>query len=232
MKKISMILISLVLVIGMTVPAFAADLNKVISVSGEGSVVVEPDQATINIGVETENAESTIAQENNAEKMMKIMKVLEKENISTNDIKTINYSIYPLTKYNEKTRESELYAYRVNNTLEITIKDIKQVGEIIDAVSSAGANKVNQINFTTSRSEELYLEALSMAIKNGQKKANQIGKAIGTTINQPSKIIENLGGYTPYRAYDNMMLKSESASTPISQGQIEIKASVNLEYNY
>lgn len=232
MKKIIMGLISLVLIVGMTVPAFATDVSRHISVSGEGIVVVQPDQASINIGVETEGKDSEVAQKQNAEKMTKVMDALINQKISKEDIQTVNYSIYPLNKYNEKTRESELYGYRVVNTLQIKIKNIENVGKVIDVVSKAGANKINQINFTTSRSEELYLEALSKAILNGQKKAMKMAETVGVTINKPSKIIENSGGYTPYRSYDNMMMKAESLETPISQGQIEIKASIDLEYNY
>jgi hypothetical protein len=43
-----------------------------VSVSGSASISVKPDTGIISVGVETENADASIAQEENKEKMNKV----------------------------------------------------------------------------------------------------------------------------------------------------------------
>lgn len=233
MKKIASVLLIMVMILGSVMPAMAAEKTNFIAVSGQGSVWAEPDQASVEIGVKTENKETKVAQQENNKKMSEVMKALKANGLEDKDIKTIEYSIYPLTKYNEKTRESELYAYRVVNRVRIDMKDIDKVGSVVDEATKAGANQVGQITFTTSKSEELYLQALAKAIENGKQKANSMAKASGVTISAPSSIVESASYSTPYKAYENTMLRSaDSTATSISEGQIEIQANVNMNFDF
>ncbi|MCT4661657.1 MAG: SIMPL domain-containing protein [Tissierellales bacterium] len=233
MKKIASVLLIMVMMLGSVMPAMAAENTNFIAVSGQGSVWAEPDQASIEIGVKTENKDTKIAQEENAKKMASVMKSIKANGLEDKDIQTIEYSIYPLTKYNEKTRESELYAYRVVNRVKVDVDDIDKVGKIIDDATKAGSNQIGQVNFTTSKSEELYLQALAKAISSAKMKASAMSKAAGVVITTPSSIVESASYVAPYRGYENMMLKSaDAASTSISQGQIEIRANVSMNFNY
>lgn len=208
--------------------------QKTISVSSEGTVKVKPDMAYINVGIQTENKSSKVAQQENTTKMNKVMQVLKELKIADLDIKTSQYTIYPIETYSEKDKTSNITGYRVINTLEVTIRDISKVGSIIDAVTSNGANTVSNIRFTVADPDKYYLQALQNATVKGKAKADTLAKQFGIKIGLPSQINETSGGYNPPVIYSAMdSVKSEAAQvTNISSGELEIRASVGLVYTY
>jgi uncharacterized protein YggE len=208
--------------------------QKTISVSSEGSVKVKPDMAYINVGVQTENKSSKVAQQENTTEMNKVMKILKELKIANIDIKTSQFTIYPIETYSEKDKSSNITGYRVINTLEVTIRDISKVGSIIDAVTTSGANTVSNIRFTVADPDKYYLQALQNATVKGKAKADTLAKQFGIKIGSPSQINETSGGYNPPVTYSAMdSVKSEAAQvTNISSGELEIRASVGLVYTY
>lgn len=210
--------------------------QKSISVSSEGTVKVKPDMVYINVGVQTENKSSKVAQQENTTKMNKVMQVLKGLKIADVDIKTSQYTIYPMETYSEKDKVSVVTGYRVNNTLEITIRDISKVGAVIDAVTASGANTVSNIRFTVADPDKYYLQALQNATVKAKAKADTLAKQFGIKIGLPSQINETSGGSNPpimYSAMDSAKSSVEAAPmTNISSGELEIKASVGLVYTY
>ena len=207
-----------------------------ISVSSEGTVKVKPDMVYINVGVQTENKSSKVAQQENATKMNKVMQVLKDLKIADSDIKTSQYTIYPMEAYSEKDQRSYVTGYRVINTLEITIRDISKVGAAIDAVTANEANTVSNIRFTVADPDKYYLQALENATAKAKAKADILAKQFGIKIGLPSQINETSGGYNPPIMYSRMeSLKSIADAAPvtsISSGELEIRASVGLVYTY
>lgn len=210
--------------------------QKTISVSSEGTVKVKPDMAYINVGVQTENRSSKVAQQENATKMNKVMQVLKELKIADSDIKTSQYTIYPIETYSEKDQRSYVTGYRVINTLEITIRDISKVGAAIDAVTANEANTVSNIRFTVADPDKYYLQALENATIKAKAKADVLAKQFGIKIGLPSQINEAGGGYNPpiiYSSMDSIKSRAEAAPmTSISSGELEIRASVGLVYTY
>lgn len=210
--------------------------EKAISVSAEGTVKVKPDMAYINVGVQTESQSSKTAQQDNATKMNKVMQVLKDLKIAEADIKTSQYTIYPVETYSEKDKRSYITGYRVINTLEVTIRDIAKVGAVIDAVTANDANTVSNIRFTVADPDKYYLQALENATLKAKSKADVLAKQFGIKIGLPSQINETSGGYNPPILYSRMeSVKSAmdtAAATSISSGELEIRASVGLVYTY
>lgn len=207
--------------------------QKTISVNSEGTVKVKPDMVYINVGVQTENKSSKVAQQENTTKMNKVMQVLKELKIAEIDIKTSQYTIYPVETYSEKDKLSTVTGYRVNNTLEITIRDISKVGAVIDAVTANEANTVSNIRFTVADPDKYYLQALQNATVKAKAKADTLAKQFEIKIGLPSQINETSGGFNSPIIYSAMdSVKSEASKTNISSGELEIKASVGLVYTY
>jgi uncharacterized protein YggE len=210
--------------------------QKTISVSSEGTVKVRPDMVYINVGVQTENNSSKVAQQENATKMNNVMKVLKELKIADSDIQTSQYTIYPIETYFEKDQRSYVTGYRVINTLEITIRDISKVGAAIDAVTANEANTASNIRFTVADPDKYYLQALENATVKAKAKADVLAKQFGIKIGLPSQINETSGGYNPpilYSRMDSVKSMAEAApATSISAGELEIRASVGLVYTY
>lgn len=202
-----------------------------ISVNGTGVILVKPDIGIINIGIETSNKDSKISQDENTKQSTQLVEALKKAGIGEEDIKTSYYNMYRERFYNDgRQQEGD---YKVVHSFEVTVRDINKVGATIDTAAKNGANQINNVRFTMSDNEKHYLEALSAAIKNAEGKAETIAKTLGVTIGKPSKVVE--AGYSePYGKYMDVRLESaaDMSVTPIASGDLEIKAYVNVTYNY
>ncbi|NLC45347.1 MAG: SIMPL domain-containing protein [Clostridiales bacterium] len=244
----SKLLIALMLVITLSVGIFAGTLMKgeekvlattnenndknTVSASGEGVVRVTPDIAIVSLGVETNNKEMSKAQSENMEQMNEIMAELKKLGIQDEDIQTNNYSVYPEYDWNNNTQIFR--GYKVTNTVSVKVRKIDDTGKVLDAVAAKGANRVNGIQFTVEETGKLYDEALKLAVKNAEEKAKVMTAYFGINKLTPITIKERSQGYYPL--YDNgfseYAMEAQSRSTPISTGQMEIRASVDVSFEY
>ena len=202
------------------------------TLNGKASVMVEPDIAIVTLGVETQNKELKVAQEENAVKSTQVINALIKMGIAEKDIKTESYTINP--EYDYVEGKQIFRDYKVTHTFRVTIKDLQKFGEIIDAAVSGGANIVTNINFTVSNPSEDYNRALNLAVEDAIKKAKAIEEKLGIVVNKvPISITEESQSYIPV---DGKHFATFSAApaypTPIKEGQIEINATIKAIFIY
>lgn len=203
--------------------------NYQMSINGKGSVMVEPDIATVSLGVITENKELKAAQEENAVKSTQVLNSLINSGVEEKDIKTETYTINPEYDYIEG--KQVFRGYRVTHTFKVTIKNLKNIGEIIDSAVASGANTVSNINFTISNPSIYYRKALNLAIEGAVRKAESMESSLEITINRiPISIIEEGQGYTPIA--EKAVYSAPAAVTPIKEGQIEIIANIKAVFIY
>lgn len=217
-------------------PAQAAEepeQKKTLSVSGQSKVSASPDMATISLGVVTEGKDAKETQKTNAASMDKVITAIKAAGIKADDIRTVNYSMYPKYDYNKETGASKIIGYTVSNSVNVTVRDLEKAGSIIDAAADSGVNTSSNISFSLSNYEDFYNEALKKAALAAKKKADSISGALGITLKAPISINEG-GGYSPlsnYAVYD-MKEMNAGAATPIQAGSIEITANVSIVYEY
>lgn len=219
-------------------PVKAADENqptkRTINVSGQGIVNAAPDIAYISLGVVTEDKDAKVAQSTNAASMDKVVSQIKAAGIKAEDIKTVNYNIYPKYDYNKTSGESRIIGYSVNNTIKVTVRDISKTGAMIDLAAQNGINTSNGISFGLSDTEKSYNEALKKAVEAAKAKAEAMAGIYGITLKMPVNITEN-GSYAPvysYSAYEAKADMNGVATTPVESGTLEIRANVSLVYEY
>ncbi len=227
MKKVLLTLLAMVF---LSVGAFAAG----ITVSGTAERMVQPDLAYIELGVETrgDTAQSAVAQ--NAEIMSRVMQQLQAACIAKEDLATSAFSLSPQYRY-PKDEAPVLTGYLASNLLRITLRgeDLGRIGEVIDITTEAGVNKVQNIIFTVEKSQELELELLAEAVKNGKKKAQIMAQAADVKLGKLLDLSNSYASVLPLRmnVREDFAVMKAAASTPIQPGEIKISAQVNLQYD-
>lgn len=241
-EKRSLFMIALV-ILAMTCTGFAAAASidttndKVIQASGTGNVIGTPDRAQVTFSIETENADVKIAQQDNAQRMTKVIDALVAIGIPRDALKTTGYNIYPV--YEDSTKsilDQKVRTYRVTNTLTVTLHDVSKTGDVIDVAVANGINQASSIQFLLSdeQSQVLRTDALKNAVARARADADTVAAAMGTNITgvQSSDIS---GGYSPvlfenyqYQA-GNALMKS-AAPTPIQPGDVTVSAQVSITY--
>lgn len=203
--------------------------NGKMILNGTGIIRVQPDIATVILGVVTESMELRNAQQENAEKIQRIIDTLVRMGIAERDIETEAYSIVPQYDYPEGTQVFR--GYRVTNNLKVTIRDIKRVGEIVDAAVASGANIVYNVSFTIADPSNTYRRALSQAVVDAIYKASAIEQTLKIIVDKtPDTVEEESIGMGITRERDEFL--APIAATPIITGQIEVVARIKATFSY
>ncbi|MBC8062908.1 MAG: SIMPL domain-containing protein [Clostridiaceae bacterium] len=197
------------------------------SINGRGVLKVAPDIAIVTMGVITENKSLKIAQDENSVMVTNVIQELIKQGISSKDIQTVDYNIEE--QYDNVDGKQIFRAYRVKNAFRVTLRDIKRVGEVIDAAVSKGINSINGISFEISEPDKYYNIALKKALDQAVFKAQAIKSASRIFLNStPIRITEESTNYLP--VYEPMLLKA--TTTPVGPGEIQISASLKAVFQY
>ena len=171
-------------------PALAQTaLPPAISVTGEATVSVAPDQAQIDGGVTSDAKTAREASEANNAAMGKVLLALKGAGIEEKDYQTSRLSLQPQYAPN-RTGSSPITGYRASNRVTIRVRDVTKVANVIDVLVGAGANDIGGINFTVSQASKLLDEAREKAVADARRKAEIYAKAAGVTLGEPLSISE------------------------------------------
>ena len=214
-------------------PLLSPPESRTIHVTGNGSVVGEPDIARLNLGVSAEKASVEEAREAAASAMVSVIESLKANEVEEKDIQTENFSIYPQYDYTDNGRV--LRGYRVNNTLSAKVRELESLSDIIDDAAAAGGDivVVNAIQFMIEDSTALQTQARALAVKNAEAKAGTLAEASGVTLGKPVTITEtSSGGGPPIAFAESAVLADDSArsSTPIEAGELTVTVNVTIIY--
>lgn len=231
-KKIAITCMSCIMLfvaaVGGGMTAKAAETNT-ITVNGKGTVKAKPDIAIVYLGVETRDKDSGKAQEEASKIMEAVIQMLKETGVSEENMKTANISIYPRVDY----QTNETTGYVANQSIEVKIKDLQNVGKIIDAAVALGANSFGGIQFSIEDTAAYYNEALTLAVKNAKDKADVLAAAIGVSVGRPASLTEQSNVYVmPVYASGAKEAAMDQASAPVEQGMLEITAAVIAVYEY
>jgi uncharacterized protein YggE len=211
-----------------TVPA------NTVTVGASGSIKVEPDVAYLSLAVETRGAKAADAQQANADKFAVVEKTLyEKFAIDKKDVKTTGFNVQPEYSYTEKTGQV-LKGYIAVHQIQVTYRKLTEIGKLFDALTAAGANRMDGVQFSTEKKDQYELEALKKAMANASAKANVLATSANRQLKGVINIVQGDVSSNPilYAQNDSMKLmeSASSAATSVQVGQIEISSNVTVQY--
>ena len=206
--------------------------SRSIHVTGSGSVVGEPDIATLNLGVSVEKKAVEEAREAAASAMTAVIDALKGNGIAETDIQTRNFSIHPQYDYTDEGRV--LRGYRVNNTVSAKVQELESLSDIIDGAAAAGGDivVVNSVQFMIEDPTPLQAQARALAVKNAEAKAQTLAQASGVVLGKPITITETSHAAGPPIAYAEEADFADSArsATPIQAGELTVTVNITVVY--
>jgi len=197
-----------------------------IDVTASGKVYAAPDQATVQIGVNTQSKSVSEALKQNSQDTTAVIEQIKGLGVDAKDIQTSNFSISPT--YDESY--TRVNGYQVSNTVVVTIRDLSQTGALLDGVVEAGANSILGLSFDIADPTELQAEARAQAIANAKQKAEQMAEAAGVSLGEVLSINESISYVQPAYAMDRGMVAAEAMPVPVETGQQQISVDVSISY--
>lgn len=234
MKKLMILVLSLVLLMAAFMPANAEGGDDRLVVTGTATVSLKSDMATIELGAQTRGRSVSEAYRENSRVMDALIARLEALGVKREDIRTSQFNVYFEQSYDSMTSAANSLingSFNVSNMIVITIRDISQVSSILDAASETGANNIYGLSFTSSKSTEAYHQALKRAVADARAKAEILAEASGRTLGRLTLIEEQQSNGMPFGLENRMNFQDAKAGgAPILSGDASVMANVTLHF--
>ena len=231
MKKMFAMLLCLA-ILALGTGAALAD-GTTLSVTGSGTVLVESDLAIVTVGVQETSKDVLEAQSTVNEKIAAIKQALLDAGVEESEINTDSINIYANYDYSDNTEV--IVGYTARNSLSVRTTDMDNVGSLIDAAFVAGANTLDNVQFTVQDDTQAREQALTMAVEDARRKADVLASAAGLQGASIESISE--GGVSVYDsmrnyAADTVMAAEESggAGTLVQAALVSVDATVSMEF--
>lgn len=211
--------------------SYGQDVKQVpqINVSGEGKVKVVPDQATLEVTVETKGNNAKDVKKQNDEKIEAVLKYIKKMNLAPADYKTQRVSLNPQYDYEKKK-----HSYNAIQTIEILVRDLSKYDELMEGLVDQGINRIDAVTFQSSKLAQYQSEARKLAMKEAKLKAEDYVSVFGQKVGRALTITDNSQTYFPqpmYTAMKTMEISDASASRQtLAVGEINIIANVTVSF--
>lgn len=227
----------------MSVNANADDNNnEVISVTGEAEVYAIPDEIKVSLTVEVNDKDLAAAQSKNDEITAQVLRLagrilnIEDKFIQTNYINVRPVYDYPMCG-SKRCVQPVFTHFETRKGILITLKDTSLLQKLLEKSLEAGVTRVDGIEFTSSKMDDLNKQARVLAAKNAKQNADEVAAALGVSAGKPKRISVNSSGiirnYNRSNGGIALMAKSMEAASDntIEPGQITVSAQVSVDFD-
>lgn len=204
-----------------------ATQSDVVTVNGQGSVSITPDTALAQVGVEARAPQLNDALADATQRMTQVLESVRALGIDSKDISTSRIAIDPIAAPRRNEGDPvRIDGYRVGNTAQVRIRDVRMVGRVLDAVVRAGANTIGSLAFTVSDRTAVEAQARALAVRDAATKAQQLADAAGVPLGPLLTLTEQgIGRPMPVARGVAAM-----ASMPVEPGEVEVSVLVEARY--
>ena len=161
--------------------------------------------------------------------MNKVIEFVKSTGVEDKDIKTTGYNLYPRYDYVEGRQIAA--GYSLNQTVEVKIRDLKKVGEIITGAVSRGANQVSGVEFVVDDPDKSRAEARAQAFEKARAKAKDLAKLAKVRLGKVVTFSESFAGEPPIIFARSAEVYGIGGAAPDTQaGSQEIEVNVNVVF--
>lgn len=213
-------------------PAGAAEKQALVpslTVVGSGKVSARPDMAQLQVGVVTQAPSAARALKDNNDAMAKLFTTLDGRGIARKDVQTSSFSVTPQHRRGPHGEQlPEIVGYRVSNAVQIKVRNLEALGQVLDEVVQQGANQVHGVSFAVAEPVPLLDAARRKAMADARRKAELYAREAGVGVGRvlliqeqepllPAPIFMGAGGVG-------------GAGVPVAEGELDFGASITVTY--
>jgi hypothetical protein len=204
--------------------------TRTITVSGEATKQETNQLASFTAGVDAVNANKETAISEVNQKMQALTDALKTFGIAEADIQTQNMSVYQEQESyyaDDGAQRSRPGQWRVNNSVEITVRDVAQVTAMNELLVKSGATNVYGPNYRTDDTQKGD-DLLNEAVKNARLKAEALAESQGAVLGSVLQVVES-GSIAPMPMYRDMGMGGGGAESFPGSTTLSKSVSVTFE---
>ncbi|MFB6247076.1 MAG: SIMPL domain-containing protein [Salinibacter sp.] len=221
-------------------PAPAQDApasDRLVRVSGEGTVRVAPDRATVRFGVVSQAETAEAARRQNATAAESAMNAVRKLGIAETKMRMETLRLRPRREYNPQTQTREKRGYEASRQVVVELDTLAQLPRLVTRVVQRGANRLEGIDYGLQDRTAARNDALRQAAHSARDKAQLLAESLGAALGPVRQIDEQSFGYQdPSPRAEMQFAKSrtdDAAPRPdaYAAGEITVNATVQVTFS-
>ena len=193
-----------------------------------------PDMAVLQLTVMREANTARAALDENSKAMAEVIEAMREGDVAERDLQTSNFSIQPRYVYPKPRSEKppELVGYTVRNSLTVRVRDLDDLGTLLDKSVSLGVNEGGNVQFTNDDPSVALTQARSQAVKDAMARAQTIADAADVELGDVMDISEqtHMPQPRPYRAERAMAMSASADAVPVMAGENSYQVVVNMSF--
>jgi uncharacterized protein len=209
-----------------------AELNREITVQGEGEVTATPDVAKITFTVDTGVvATSQAASDSLGQKAKAVLAALQQAGVADKDMQTSNLSVNPV--YDFTSGRQTVRGYQGTESVFVTVRKPDEAGKLVSAAAAAGATQAGGVSLEIDDPANLEVQAQEKAIAQAREKAQTLAKALGTSLGKVKTFsVSDFPRPMPLYAAENKAVGAggDTSIPPIAVGENTVRASVTVTF--
>jgi uncharacterized protein YggE len=234
MKSKALALAALIALTSGAVTAAEADRPRTVSVSGQGEIQAEPDRAFVTRGVESRKPKLEEARAEVAKTVDAVLKLTRDLKIDQKLVRSTRVNVQPEYNWDNNSRERNLIGYFVSRQVEIDLRDLDKLGQLLEKATDLGVNQLGDPRLDSSKRRELERQALAKAVEDARANADTVAKASGGRLGSARTISANSSYVPPPMPMVRMAAMAEKAgdaSQSYQSGQMTFTGTVQIEYD-
>jgi uncharacterized protein YggE len=160
--------------------------ERSISVTGTGMARLNPDVVIVTLGVQTQGTDIAEAVRENNRRADQVRAAIREAGVAEADVQTANYSVWTQPRYDEFGSVTGELTYWVDNTLQVKLRQLDQLGNLLQTALSRGANSVQGVVYSvedpTAALDTARVQALQDAHSQAAQMAADAGVVLGDAI--------------------------------------------------
>tara|TARA_R100001369_G_scaffold92896_1_gene141004 strand:+ start:10654 stop:11340 length:687 start_codon:yes stop_codon:yes gene_type:complete len=203
------------------------NITPAVTVNGEGTIKVIPDEVVIKSRIEHDGEDAQLVKKQNDEVVDAVIKYLKSQGVPEKNIQTDYVNLNKNYNYDNKT-----YSYVANQAISIKLDDLKNYEKIMSGLLKAGLNRIDGVQFKSSKMESYMAEARKKAVIDAKSKATDYANALGQSIGKAISISElETNNFPPMYRMNEMKASSDvMEQETIAPGELEIKTKVTVAF--
>ena len=209
---------------------------RTVAVSGIGEVSAEPDMAYVTLGVEARRPTMGEARAEVAKAVERVLALTRDLRIDPKYVNATRLQVQPEYSWNEKDRKRVLLGYLVSRQVQVELRDLEQLGPLLERAVDAGVNQVSDPMLDSTRRKALEREAMTKAVEDARLNAETLARAAGTKLGAV-RTLNGSASAPPMPMYRQTMVMADMAAAApppeatYQAGEMKFSANVSAEYD-
>jgi len=228
--------ISIILFAAVAMTAQADEMPRTVSVDGKGFVMIKPDMARLSLAVEERDASLASAQKAVAETTSRVLDLLDDLDVDERHINSTGATVQPDYHWNRQTEKQDLIGYVVRRSIQVELRDLDNLGELIEGAVRAGVNQVSPPVLDSTNRRDAYRQALAKAAADARKNAEALAEAMDVDVGDVRHI--NAGRRMPMpmpvargMAMATMAESADGGQATYNPGEMRLEANITAVFD-